>query len=261
MTTLFITGASRGIGAAIARRFAKEGAKIVIASKTDEPHPKLPGTIHSVAREVEELGGKALAICLDVRDESAAESAIEKAASHFGGIDILVNNAGAISPTSALKTTMKQYDLMMECNVRAAFCLSKAAHPFLQKSQNPHIVNLSPPINLSSKSVGLYPGYTLSKYGMSLLTLALSEEFKGISVNSLWPKTLIATSAIETFFPKMIAGSRSPSIVADALFALVKGKRTGKLLTDEEILEEAGIKDFSRYSTEPGHALYPDLFL
>lgn len=259
--TIFITGASRGIGAGIARRFAKEGANVVIVAKSDTPHEKLPGTIHSVAREVEELGGRALPLAVDVRNEEALELAVKRALEEFGGVDILVNNAGAISPTATEKTSMKSFDLMMDCNVRAAFCLSKLLVPHLKKRENPHIVNLSPPLNLDPKKLSLFLGYGLSKYSLSLLTLGLSAEFKEISTNSIWPKTLIATSAIETFFPKMVSGSRSPSIVANALFLLTRQKVTGKLLTDEEILKEAGEEDFSSYAVDPSHELYPDLFL
>lgn len=262
---IFITGSTRGIGREIALRCAREGASIVVTGKTTEPNPKLPGTIYSVAKEIEELGGKALAITLDVRDESQIQAAVNQAVEHFGGIDILVNNASAISLTNTLETPMKRFDLMMGVNMRATFASSQACLPHLLKSSNPHILTLSPPLNMTPKWFGSHVAYTMSKYGMSMCTLGLAEEFKksAISVNSLWPKTTIATAAIAVNFPKeILAASRKPEIMADAAYLIFTSdkKTTGQFLIDENVLREHGVTDLAHYALQPGAALYPDLF-
>jgi len=264
---IFITGATRGIGREIALRAARDGAKIVITGKTIDPHPHLPGTLASVADEVKSAGGKTLALPLDVRDENQVAAVVSEAAQHFGGIDILINNASAISLTPTLETSVKRYDLMMAVNQRATFVTSQACLPYLQKSVNPHILTLSPPLNLQPKWFAPHLAYTMAKYGMSLCTLGLAEEFReaGIAVNSLWPKTTIATAAIAVNFPKdILQASRYPTIVADAAYTiLTKNSRslTGHFFIDEEVLKEEGIKDFSSYALNPGQALFPDLFL
>ncbi len=275
--TLFITGASRGIGREIALRAARDGANIVIAAKSAEPHAKLPGTIHSVADEVEQAGGKALALQLDVRDEVAVKAAMAHAAEHFGGIDGLVNNAGAIKLVGVEKLEPKRFDLMFQINTRAVMVCSQAALPYLKESGSAagkqsaggHILNLSPPLNMDSKWFAQHGPYTLTKYGMSMLTLGMSEEFKkyGISVNALWPKTMIATAAIEFELGSRDAfkRARTPAIMADAAHAILASQNrsiTGRLLIDEEILREQGQSDFERYRFDPdGGALITDLFV
>jgi citronellol/citronellal dehydrogenase len=271
--TAFITGASRGIGHAIALRLAKAGANIVIAAKTTEPNPKLPGTIYTVAQEIEALAlinnssGRALALPLDVRDDAAIQTAVAQAAEHFGGIDILVNNASAISLTPTLATPLKRFDLMLGVNARATFACSQACIPYLKNSLNPHILNLSPPLNIEAKWFQNHTAYTLSKYGMSMCTLGMSAEFQsdGIAVNSLWPKTTIATAAIAAHFPpEMIQASRTPEIVAEAAYYILTSNSrevTGQFFTDEEILAAHGITDFSQYAVNPTVPLQPDLFL
>jgi citronellol/citronellal dehydrogenase len=266
-STLFITGASRGIGREIALRAARDGANVAIAAKTAEPHPKLAGTIHSVAAEVEEAGGKALAIQLDVRDENAIVEAMNRAASHFGGLDILVNNASAISLTPTLATPAKRFDLMQGVNARATFLCSQAAIPHLKKSPNAHILTLSPPLNMNPKWFAGHVAYTIAKYGMSMCTLGMAEEHRrdGIAVNSLWPRTTIATAAVEVHFPEAILkASRYPAIMADAAHAILTSDartHTGNFYIDEDVLKAAGVTDFSHYAVTPGVALYPDLFL
>jgi citronellol/citronellal dehydrogenase len=267
--TLFITGASRGIGREIALKAAADGANIVIAAKSAEPHPKLEGTIHSVAAEVEAAGGKALALQLDVRDEQAVAAAMAKAAEHFGGIDALVNNAGAIKLVGVEKLEPKRFDLMYQINTRAVMVCSQAALPYLKKSTGGHILNLSPPLNLDAKWFAQHGPYTVTKYGMSMLTLGMSEEFKkyGISVNSLWPKTMIATAAIEFELGSRDAfkRARTPAIMADAAHAILSSEGrslTGRLLIDEDILREQGVSDFEQYRFDPaGGSLVPDLFV
>ena len=267
--TLFITGASRGIGREIALKAAADGASIVIAAKSAEPHPKLAGTIHSVAAEVEAAGGKALALQLDVRDEQAVAAAMAKAAEHFGGIDALVNNAGAIKLVGVEKLEAKRFDLMYQINTRAVMVCSQAALPYLKKSAGGHILNLSPPLNLDVKWFAQHGPYTVTKYGMSMLTLGMSEEFKkyGISVNSLWPKTMIATAAIEFELGSREAfkRARTPAIMADAAHAILASQGrsiTGRLLIDEDILREQGVSDFEQYRFDPaGGSLVPDLFV
>jgi citronellol/citronellal dehydrogenase len=265
--TLFITGASRGIGREIALRAAREGANIVIAAKSAEPHAKLPGTIHSVAAEVEEVGGKALALQVDVRDENAVKAAMAQAAEHFGGIDALINNAGAIKLVGVEKLEAKRFDLMFQINTRAVMVCSQAALPYLKQSKG-HILSLSPPLNLDPKWFANYGPYTTTKYGMSMLTLGMHEEFKkyGISVNSLWPKTVIATAAIEfeAGGPSVMKAARLPAIMADAAHAILSSNErsiSGRLLIDEEILREQGQSDFEQYSYDPAGKLMNDLFI
>jgi citronellol/citronellal dehydrogenase len=275
--TLFITGASRGIGREIALKAAADGANIIIAAKSAEPHPKLQGTIFSVAAEVEAAGGKALAIQLDVRDEQAVAAAMAKAAEHFGGIDALINNAGAIRLVGVEKLEPKRFDLMYQINTRAVMVCSQAALPYLKnsnsaagkKSSGGHILNLSPPLNLDTKWFAQHGPYTVTKYGMSMLTLGMSEEFKkyGISVNSLWPKTMIATAAIEFELGSRDAfkRARTPAIMADAAHTILASQGrsiTGRLLIDEDILRERGVSDFEQYRFDPaGGSLIPDLFV
>ena len=265
--TLFITGASRGIGKAIALRAAADGANITVIAKTAEPHPKLPGTIHTAAAEIEAAGGKALPLQVDIRDEEQVQRAVQKTVDTFGGIDILINNASAINLTKTLETPMKRFDLMWGVNARGTFVCSQACIPHLKKSPNPHILTLSPPINLDPRWFKLHTAYTISKYGMSLCVLGLAEEFKddGIAINSLWPRTVIATAALA-----MLGGltpperCRKPEIVADAAHAvLTRDSRccTGQFYIDEDVLREAGVTDFERYAVVPGNPLDPDLFL
>ena len=266
--TLFITGASRGIGREIALKAAADGANIVIAAKSADAHPKLAGTIYSVAAEVEAAGGKALAIQLDVRDELAVKAAMAQAAEHFGGIDALINNAGAIKLQGVETLEPKRFDLMYQINTRAVLVCSQAALPYLKQSAG-HIINLSPPLNLASKWFAQYAPYTLTKYGMSMLTIGMSEEFKkyGISVNSLWPRTVIATAAIEYELggPQIFKQARTPAIMADAAYAILTTTNrslTGRLLIDDEILAEQGHEDFSHYRYDAtGGDLMTDLFV
>ena len=264
--TIFITGATRGIGRAIALRFARDGANIVVTGKTAQPNPKVTGTIHSTALEVEQSGGNALALQLDVRDEGAVATAVKMAADKFGGIDILVNNASALSTTGTLATPAKRYDLMNQVNARGTFVCSQACLPYLFKASNPHILNLSPPLNLSQKWFKEHVAYTMAKYGMSMCTLGMSAEFadQGIAVNSLWPATTIATAAVEVFFPQALEGSRKAAIMADAAYAIVvrdSRSMTGRFLIDEEVLRAEGVTNFEHYAVTPGAELYPDIFL
>lgn len=264
---IFITGGSRGIGREIALRCARDGAKIAIAAKTDKPHPTLEGTIHTVAKEIEEAGGKALPFHLDVRDEVGVQDAIAKTVAEWGGIDILVNNASALFLAPTLDTPMKRFDLIMAVNVRATFLCSQVCIPHLRKAANPHILNLSPPLNMSSKWFKNHLAYTMSKYGMSMCTLGMSEEFKndGIAVNSLWPRTTIATAAVEVNFPKQIMqASRKPSIMADAAHAILSSNSrevTGNFFIDEDYLKAQGMSDFTAYAINPNVPLFEDLFI
>ncbi|KAJ3604966.1 hypothetical protein NHX12_027017 [Muraenolepis orangiensis] len=267
--TLFVTGASRGIGRAIALKAARDGANVVVAAKTAEAHPKLPGTIYTAAKDIEDAGGKALACVVDVRDEQQIRAAVEQAVEKFGGIDILVNNASAINLTGTLGTSMKKVDLMMGVNLRGTYLTSKLCIPHLLKSSNPHILNLSPPLNLNPIWFKNHTAYTMAKYGMSMCVLGMAEEFRGqISVNALWPKTAIQTAAMD-----MLGGAgierqcRKADIMADAAYAVfsrpLAGPKntTGHFLIDEDVLREAGINDMEIYAVEPGHPLLPDFFL
>ena len=265
--TLFITGGSRGIGKAIALRAAADGANVAVVAKTAEPHPKLPGTIYSAAEEIEAAGGHALPLQVDIRDEEQIQRAVQKTVETFGGIDVLVNNASAINLTRTLGTPMKRFDLMWGVNARGTFACSQACIPHLRKSSNPHILTLSPPINLDPRWFKLNTAYTISKYGMSLCVIGMSEEFKeeGIAINALWPRTVIATAALA-----MLGGltppehCRKPEIVADAAHViLTRDSRccTGNFYIDEDVLREAGITDFESYAVKPGAPLQPDLFL
>jgi citronellol/citronellal dehydrogenase len=264
--TVFITGATRGIGREIALRFARDGANVVVTGKTAEPNPKMKGTIHETARDVEQAGGRALPLQLDVRDENAVAQAVASAARAFGGIDILVNNASAISMTGTLATPPKRYDLMQQVDARGTFVCSQACVPWLEKAANPHILTLSPPLNMSPRWFKDHVAYTMAKYGMSMCTLGMAAEFaaKGIAVNSLWPRTTIATAAVEVFFPQAVAGSRKPAIMADAAYAIVvrdSRATTGNFFIDEAVLRGEGVADFEPYAVTPGTRLFSDLFL
>lgn len=250
--TVFITGASRGIGREIALKCARDGASVVVAAKTVEPHPRLPGTIHTVAAEIEEAGGHALALQLDVREESSVQTAVELAVARFGGIDILVNNASAIQLGGTLATPLRRFDLMLGVNTRGTYACSQACLPHLIKAANPHILNLSPPLSMQAKWFKDHTAYTISKYGMSMCTLGMAAEFadRGVAVNSLWPRTTIATAAIEFNFPEAILkASRHPAIVADAAHAIFRRDsrlHTGNFYIDEAVLQAEGISNFRR---------------
>jgi citronellol/citronellal dehydrogenase len=266
--TLFITGASRGIGKSIALRAAQDGANIVIAAKTTVPHPKLPGTIYTAAEEVEKAGGKALAFPVDIRNDDQVFGAVEKAVSTFGGIDILVNNASAISLTGTLATPMKKWDLMFGINARGSYLCAQACIPHLRKAQNPHILNLSPPLNMTERWFAPHAAYTLAKYAMSVWVLGMAGEFRseGIAVNALWPRTVIATAAVQNLLGGDMAmqRSRKPEIMADAAHAILttpSRERTGQFLIDEDVLKAAGVTDFDPYAFVPGADLLPDLFI
>lgn len=265
--TVFITGATRGIGREIALRCARDGASVVVTGKTAEPHPRLPGTIHSVAGEIEAAGGKALALQLDVRDADAVADAVKRAVEAFGGIDALVNNASAIALTGTLATPARRFDLMFAVNVRGTFLASQACIPHLMKAANPHILNLAPPLNTHPRWFKDHVAYTMAKYGMSMCTLGMAEEFRaqGIAVNSLWPRTTIATAAIEVNFAETILrASRKPAIMADAAYVILSRdsrRATGNFYVDEAVLREEGVTDFDQYAVTPGTGLYSDLFL
>ncbi len=270
--TLFITGASRGIGKAIALRAARDGANVVVAAKTSEPHPRLDGTIHTAAAEIEAAGGKALALQVDARDEDRVAEAMQQAADHFGGIDVVVNNASAIFLADTAHTPMKRVDLMLGVNVRATFCVTQAALPFLLKSaeagRNPHIMTLSPPLNMDEKWFAPHVAYTISKYGMSMCVLGWAGEFReaGIAANALWPRTTIATAAVENLLggKAMMAASRTPAIVADAAhWILTQPSRecTGNFFIDDEVMARAGVTDLDQYAVTPGAELMPDFFV
>lgn len=267
--TLFITGASRGIGKAIGLRAAADGANIVIAAKTDQPHPKLPGTIHSAAQEMEQAGGRALPVMVDIRDEGAVERAVEKAVEVFGGIDILVNNASAISLTGTLQTDMKRYDLMHQVNTRGTFLCSQKCLPHLLKVENPHILNLSPPLNMEERWFAPHVAYTMAKFGMSLCVLGMAGEFrnKGVAVNALWPRTVVVTAALNMLGgPELLKRGRDAAIMADAAHVILsKNSRefSGNFCIDEDILLAAGVTDFAKYLA-PGASeqdLVPDFFV
>ena len=265
--TLFITGASRGIGKAIALRAARDGANIVIAAKTTEAHPKLPGTIYSAAEEVERAGGKALALVVDVRSEEQIQAAVAQTVARFGGLDILVNNASAISLTGTLSTPMKRFDLMHQINTRGTFACSQACLPQLLKAQNPHILNLSPPLNLAPHWFGPHVAYTMAKYGMSMCVLGMAEELKpdGVAVNALWPRTAIDTAALAMLGGFVsAANSRKPEILADAAhWILTQPARecSGNFFIDDEVLARAGVTDLDRYAVDPTQPLIADFFL
>ena len=266
--TIFMSGGSRGIGLAIAIRAAKDGANIAIAAKTAEPHPKLPGTIYTAAKEIEAAGGKALPVVCDIRNEDMVQAAIDATVDKFGGIDICVNNASAIALTGTEATSMKRYDLMNQVNARGTFLLSKLCLPHLKKADNPHIMNLAPPLDLSPKWFKHHTAYTMAKYGMSFCTLGMSEEFKkdGIAVNSLWPLTAIDTAAVRNVLggDSMAKMSRTPDILADAAHALLtKPSRefTGQFVIDEEILRAEGMTDFSNYAPGYDGPLAGDFFV
>ncbi len=266
--TAFITGASRGIGKAIALKLAESGYNIVIAAKTAEPHPKLEGTIYTAAAEIEQAGGKALPVVVDIRSEELVLQAIDKAVDAFGGIDILVNNASAISLTPTDHTPMKRFDLMHSINVRGTFMVSKYCIPELRKGNNPHILTLSPPLHLKPEWFGAHLAYTMSKFGMSMTVLGLANELKKdkIGVNALWPQTTIATAAIKNLLGgnEMMERSRWPSIMADAAFAILHRPAescSGHFFIDEDVLREEGVEDFSTYAVNPDKTLAPDLFI
>ena len=265
--TLFVSGGSRGIGLAIALRAARDGANVAIAAKTAEPHPKLKGTIYTAAEEVRAAGGKALPVLCDIRDEAQVIAAIDKTVAEFGGIDICVNNASAISLTNSQGTDMKRFDLMMGINTRGTFMVSKYCIPHLKKAENPHILTLSPPLNMDPKWFRGHVAYTMSKYGMSLCVLGMSEEFRGdgIAVNALWPRTVILTAALA-----MLGGMappercRKPEIMADAAHVILtraSRSHTGSFYIDDEVLASAGVTDLEKYAVQPGQRLMPDLFL
>ena len=267
--TLIMSGGSRGIGLAIALRAARDGANLVLLAKTAEPHPKLEGTVHTAAAEIEEAGGRALAVVGDVRNDADVADAVGQAVDRFGGIDIVVNNASALDLSSTRDISMKKYDLMQDINARGTFLLSKTALPHLEKSDHAHILTLSPPLDLRPKWAGTYLAYTMAKYGMSLVTLGLAEELReaGIAANSLWPRTTIATAAIANLLggDEAVAGSRTPEIMADAAYAvLVRDPRTctGNFFLDDEVLASEGVTDLSGYRAVPGGGpLRADLFL
>ncbi len=267
--TVFITGASRGIGLAIALRAARDGANVAVAAKTSAPHPKLPGTIHTAAEQIRQAGGRALALECDIRFEQQIEAAVARTVDEFGGIDICVNNASAISLTPTLKTDPKRYDLMHQINGRGTFLVSRACIAHLRGAVNPHVLMLSPPLNLVPAWFAPYPAYALSKYSMSIYAMAMAEEFRadGIAFNSLWPRTIIATAAVRNLLggEEAISRSRTPQIVADAAHAILTSNSrefTGRHCIDEEVLLGIGVTDLEHYRTLPGTgALLPDLFV
>lgn len=266
--TLFITGASRGIGLAIALRAARDGANIAIAAKTAEPHPKLAGTIYTAAQDIERAGGKALPLVVDVRDEILVRDALDKTAQQFGGIDIVVNNASAIQLTNTIATDMKRFDLMQQINARGSFMVSKWAIGYLEKAANPHILMISPPLDMKEKWFVPHTAYSMAKFGMSLVVLGLAGELrgKGIAVNALWPRTLIATAAVQNLLggAAMAARGRKPDIMADAAYVIFnKPSRqfTGRFIIDDSFLAENGVTDFERYRVDPTQTLAPDFFV
>jgi citronellol/citronellal dehydrogenase len=264
--TLFITGGSRGIGEAIALRAARDGANVVLAAKSEREHPKLPGTIYSVAKAIEAAGGKALPIRCDIRNDEDVQNAVAEAVKVFGGIDILINNASAISLTGTLETPMKRFDLMFGVDVRGTFLVSQTCIPHLKKSANPHILTLAPPLNMDPKWFAPHTAYTMAKYGMSMCVLGMAPEFAGdgIAINALWPRTVIHTAALAMIPGVDTERCRTPAIMADAAHAILttpSRQRSGQFLIDEEVLREAGVTDFEVYAVRPGMELLPDLFL
>lgn len=266
--TLFVTGASRGIGKAIALRAAAGGANIVVAAKTTQPHPKLPGTIHTAVDEIEAAGGRGLACPTDIRFEEQVQASVDKAVEHFGGIDILVNNASAMFMAGTADTPMKRFDLMHAVNARGTFMTSQACLPHLLRAGNPHILNIAPPLNLEAKWFAPYLAYTMSKYGMSMCVLGMAEELRpqGVAVNALWPKTIIATAAVRNLLggEEVVRRSRKPEIMATAAHSiLLRNSRecSGHFFIDEDVLADDGVTDLARYSAVPGEELIPDIFL
>ena len=265
---LFITGASRGIGLAIGLRAARDGACVAIAAKTAEPNPKLPGTIYSAAEEIEKAGGRALPLVVDVRDERQVSEALARTVEAFGGIDIVVNNASAIFLADSQRTEMKRFDLMHQINARGSYMVSKLAAPWLEKSANPHILMLSPPLDMKEKWFAAHTAYSMAKFGMSLAVLGLAGEFrrKGIAVNALWPRTTIATSAVQNLLggDALMRASRKPEIVADAAHAIFTSparELTGQFLIDDTLLWERGVRDFEHYRVDPTVPLQQDFFV
>jgi citronellol/citronellal dehydrogenase len=266
--TLFVTGASRGIGLAVALRAARDGANIAVVAKTSEPDPRLPGTVYTACEEIERAGGKALACVTDIRFEDQVATAVQKTVDAFGGIDILVNNASAISLTRTADTPMKRFDLMNQVNARGTFLCTQACRSHLLRSSNPHVLTFSPPLNLEARWFGPHVAYSLAKFGMSLCVLGHAEEFRaeGIAVNALWPRSIIATAAVRNLFggADSVQHARRPEIMADAAYAIVcKPSRefTGRFCVDEEVLRDAGIVDLDRYACVPGNPIWPDFFL
>jgi len=265
--TLFVTGASRGIGLAIGLRAARDGANVVVAAKSSVPNPKLPGTIHTAAAEIERAGGKALAVPCDIRDEAQVRAAVQAAAERFGGIDVLVNNASAIHLSGTLETPMKRYDLMHQVNARGTFLCTQACLPWLLRAPNPHVLMLSPPLSMQPRWFAPHVAYTMAKYGMSLCVLGMSEELRdrGVAVNALWPRTVIATAALNLLGGDETARrGRTPAVVADAAHAILTRPAracTGNFFVDEEVLRGEGVTDFERYAVEPGQELLPDFFV
>jgi len=266
--TLFITGSSRGIGLAIAKRAAQDGANIIVAAKTAEPHPKLQGTIYTAAEEIDVAGGKAFPVVCDIRSEEQVIEAVTKGADYFGGIDICINNASAIALTSTLQTPMKRFDLMHQINTRGTFLVSKTCIPHLLKSDNPHILNLASPLNMDEKWFAPHVAYTMAKFGMSMCVLGMAGEFRkqGIAVNALWPRTAIATAAVQNLLGghELVRRSRMPAIMGDAAYViLTKPSRefTGNFCIDDEVLKSAGVSDFSVYAVDPSAELVADFFV
>jgi len=266
--TMFVSGGSRGIGLAIATRAAQDGANIIIAAKTAEPHPKLPGTIYTAAEEIERAGGQALPLVCDIRDESQVEAAVQAGVEKFGGIDICINNASAISLRPTLQTSMRRFDLMHQINTRGTFLVSKTCIPHLLESTNPHILNLSAPLHMDEKWFAPHVAYTMAKYGMSMCVLGMAGEFReqGIAVNALWPRTTIATAAVQNLLggDEMSRRSRKPEIMGDAAHVILtrpSREFTGNFCIDDEVLESAGITDLTSYAVDPSMELMPDFFV
>jgi len=266
--TMFISGGSRGIGLAIAKRAAEDGANVIIAAKTADPHPKLPGTIYTAAEEIEDAGGKALPVVCDIRDDAAVAAAVAAGVEKFGGIDVCVNNASAISLTPTLQTPMDRYDLMHQINTRGTFLVSKTCLPHLLEADNPHILNLSPPLDMAEKWFKNHVAYTMAKFGMSMCVLGMAGEFRdqGVAVNALWPRTTIATAAVKNLLggDEMVKRSRKPEMMGDAAHVILtrpSREFTGNFCIDDEVLESAGVTDLTRYSVDPSLELMPDFFV
>jgi len=266
--TLLITGASRGIGKAIALRAARDGARIAVAAKTDRPHPKLPGTVHAAVEQINAAGGRGLACVADIRYEDQVEAAIEKTVNRLGPIDILVNNASAIDLSGTLEVSMKRVDLMHAVNARGTFLMSKHCLPYLLQSDHAHILNIAPPLNMEPRWFAGHVAYTMAKYSMSMCVLGMAEEFRdrGVAVNALWPKTVIATAAVKNLLggQRVMRHARKPEIMADAAHAILRrhdDRSTGQFFVDEEVLRGEGVIDFAKYAVTPGVELYPDFFL